>query len=105
MFKSEKHSTLSPLAISSSTYGSVGAWYSTFGESHSATSLARLDSTDALLSARDTLVEVASAGIKTGCLTIVDSGKTYTFGDRESEKGPHVSVIVTNPIFWTRVLL
>lgn len=55
--------------------------------------------------ARETLVDVARSGIKTGCLTIVDSGKTYTFGDRGSEKGPHVSVIVTNPTFWTRVLL
>lgn len=34
MLKSEKYSTLSPLAISGSTYGSMGAWYSTFGESY-----------------------------------------------------------------------
>jgi len=85
MLKTEKHSTLSPLAISNPTYGSMGSWYSSF--------------------ARDALVEVARNGIKTGSLTIVESGKTYTFGDRGSEKGPNVSVIVTNPIFWTRVLL
>ena len=55
--------------------------------------------------ARDTLVEVARQGITVGHLSIVDSTGTYSFGDPHDEKGQHVSVLVHNETFWTRVLL